>query len=67
MSTQKKQAALPTLPDDAKGASVAFHSWCVDELRRRRSCDVELNDERYARAMRIVMGRLAGRPEDAAP
>jgi len=67
MSTGQKQVVLPTLSDDVKGTSLAFHSWCVEELRRRRSRDLELDDERYARAMRVVLDHLAGRPGDLTP
>ncbi|MCO4773440.1 MAG: hypothetical protein KDA24_25630 [Deltaproteobacteria bacterium] len=64
MSTSKTQS-LPELPPDTKGAPAAFHSWCTDELRRRRSRDLELDVDRYRRATSVVLRRLGVTfPED---
>ena len=49
---------LPALPADTRGTPRAFHRWCEEDLERRRSRDVELDADRYARAVRLVLARL---------
>ncbi len=56
----------PELPPDTKGPAASFHGWCTDELRRRKSREVGLDVDRFARATRIVLRRLGvDFPEDA--
>jgi|GEM_PF-2651644 len=64
MTTEPADTPLPTLPPDTRGAAKAFHNWCAEELRRRRSRDVELDEARFARATRLVLGHLGVRGED---
>jgi hypothetical protein len=63
MSPRPKQDPLPALPPDTKGAALAFHAWCVEELRRRRSRDAELDVDRFGRAASLVLRRLGTRGE----
>lgn len=60
---------FPELPPNVRGTAAAFHQWCGEELRRRRTRDVELVPKRYLAATRLVLARLgvstpAGQPTD---
>ena len=61
MSSSSKPATMPELPPDTRGTAASFHAWCEDELRKRRSRDLELDQGRYARAARLVLHRLGVR------
>jgi len=58
MSQDPPRATLPALPAQTRGAPRAFHTWCSDELSRRQTRDVELDLERFERAVRLVLSRL---------
>lgn len=63
MSQDPPRATLPALPAQTRGAPRAFHRWCSDELERRQTRDVELDAERFERAVRLVLGKLGARPD----
>ncbi len=60
MSEQTEdRGGLPTLPEGAGSTERDFHAWCDEELERRRSRDLDLDEERFRRAVAFVLRRLA--------
>lgn len=53
------RGSLPSLPDGSSSTERQFHAWCGEELERRRSRDLDLDEERFARAVGFVLRRLA--------
>jgi hypothetical protein len=50
---------MPALPEGAGSTEREFHHWCGEELERRRSRDLDLDEERFGRAVAFVLRRLA--------
>lgn len=55
---------LPKLSSEVRGAPRRFYDYAAAELERRRAAGADLDERRYARAVRLVLERLGARPED---
>ena len=55
----EESGGLPPLPEGAGSTERDFHAWCAEELERRRSRDLELDEQRFERAVAFVLRRLA--------
>ena len=54
-----ERGGMPALPEGAGSTEREFHHWCGEELERRRSRDLDLDEERFGRAVAFVLRRLA--------
>ena len=57
------KGGLPPLPEGSGSTDRQFHTWCGEELERRRSRDLELDEQRFAEAVAFVLRRLAAGAE----
>lgn len=53
------RGGLAPLPEGSGGTEREFHAWCGEELERRRSRDLDFDEERFALAVAFVLRRLA--------
>lgn len=61
--SDRKPAELPRLPEHVRGPARKFYEYAQAELERRRTSGEELDEGRYARAVRMVLRRLGVTPE----
>jgi hypothetical protein len=55
---------LPKLPPGVRGPARKFHEFAKAELERRRTSGAELDEQRYDKAVRLVLRKLGVTPED---
>jgi len=55
--SRQNDKTIPDLPPQIRGVATAFHVYCEAELERRQA-EPGFHEQRFARAVRIVLGRL---------
>jgi len=65
MSDEEEPNSLPRLPSEVRGPARRFHEFATAELERRRTSGVDLDEDDYDQAVRLVLRKLGVTLEDS--